>query len=772
MERLLYIMLLSLVSTSVNAQRVIGKVMNDNHQPLSFANLVLLTVSDSTFVEGTVSKEDGSFAFSSTIKRGNYLLKVSSIGYETKNIPCKSPSDMGEITLKSTSITLGDVVVKGHMPITRMKNDGMVTNVQGSVLSNYGSANDVLAKVPGVLKRENNFEVFGKGVPIIYINNRKVRDTSELEQLHSADIKSVEVINNPGSAYDASMKAVIRIQTVKKRGDGWGFNVRSDYSQSETASWLEQVDATYHHKGLDVFGTVKYDDKHLKGTSQSDITAHADTLWYQKNVYDKDIISRAILATLGFNYNFNRNHSFGARYILGNTLKAKTTTNYTSEVFADNQLFDNLNTYRLETKDDDPANQLNLYYIGKVKNWGINLDLDYFGNGYKQKVLTREISQEQTSRDVNYVNNVDNDLYAAKLLFSHPLWDGRFSFGMEYTNTDRHDDYINAEGYVPTSYSQIKENSLAGFAEYNRNIGIGKLTAGVRYEYIDFNYYKNFIRQENESRNNGDWFPNLSFNTKIGNVQTQISYTAKIKRPSYRELSNNVKYINRFTWQTGNPTLKPTTLHDITLSGVWKFFQTSVSYQIDKDAIINWGEQIEGNSSTTLVSYTNKHTLPHLSAMVFAAPKIGIWNPQFGIGIDKQWVTLKCNGKDEKFNKPTWMGQFYNTFMFHNGYMLRTDFFYQGKGNNQNHYTNNNMLIFDLSLAKAFFHRALVVELKGNDLFYKFNSNTITRLSQSEVWERGKNNTRKFTLSFRYRFNQSKSKYNGKGAGKEMKARM
>lgn len=766
-------MLLCFVAINMNAQTLKGKVTDENHQPLSFANIVLLNEKDSVFIEGTITNEDGCFVLNTIVANGGgYLLKISSVGFDPRSVPCKLPSDIGEITLKASSTVLDEVVVKGNIPVTRMKNGSMITNVQGSVLANYGSANDVLAKVPSVMKREDGFEVFGKGVPVIYINNRKMRDASELEQLHSADIKSVEVINNPGSAYDASAKAVIRIQTIKKKGDGLGGNVRTDYLQSETSSWLGQIDATYRHKGLDIFGTFKYDDKHLKGTSNSDISAYADTIWSQKNVYDKKIRTRAIQATMGFNYDFNSNHSIGARYILGNVLKSKITADYRSKILADDQPYDFLNTSRLENKDDDPMHQLNVYYLGKIKKMEIHLDLDYFGSGYRQNVFTKEVSQEQASRDVNSVNTVENDLYAAKLAFNHPLWNGVLSFGAEYTNTDRHDDYVNTEGYVPDSYSQIKEMSVAGFTEYSRNIGIGNIAAGVRYEYIAFNYYENFIRKEDESRRYGDWFPDFSFDTRIGKVQAQISYTAKIKRPSYRQLSNNVKYINRFTWQTGNPTLKPTTLHDITLSGMWKFIQASVSYQINKNDIIYWGEQIAGNSSTTLISYINKHTLPQLSAMVSAMPRIGVWNPQFGIGLNKQWLTLQCNGENVKFNKPIWMGQFNNTFMFQNGFMLRADFFYQSKGHSQNRYTNNDMLVFDVSLAKAFFNKALVVELKGSDLFYNFNNNTITQLSQSEVWERGKNNTRNVTLSLRYRFNQSKSKYKGVGAGKEMKARM
>lgn len=80
---------------------------------------------------------------------------------------------------------LNDVVVKGNLPVTRMKGDAMVTSVENSVLSRVGSASDVLTKISGITKKQDAFEVFGKGTLLIYINGRKLRDLSELEQLNS-----------------------------------------------------------------------------------------------------------------------------------------------------------------------------------------------------------------------------------------------------------------------------------------------------------------------------------------------------------------------------------------------------------------------------------------------------------------------------------------------------------------------------------------------------------------------------------------------------------
>ena len=124
--------------------------------------------------------------------------------------------------------------------------------------SKAGSASDVLGKVPGVIKERNSYEVLGKGTPLIYINGRQVRDDSELDQLNSEDIKSVEVVTNPGARYDATVTAVIRIQTIPACRR-W-FRLRSPFQLlSEPECRLDRaIECKLRHNGLDIFGIFRY----------------------------------------------------------------------------------------------------------------------------------------------------------------------------------------------------------------------------------------------------------------------------------------------------------------------------------------------------------------------------------------------------------------------------------------------------------------------------------------------------------------------------------
>ena len=183
---------MAVTSVTAMAQSITGKVMDENNSPLSFVNVVLLNA-DSTYMTGTVTDANGVFLFNE--KQSNAkLLELSSIGYADQTVVIPSTGNLGIITLNTENVMLGEVVVRANRPVTTMKGDVLVTNVAGSQLEHAGTANDVLTQVPMVLGRDGNFEVFGKGSPSIYINGREVIDLTQLSQLSSADIKSIEVI--------------------------------------------------------------------------------------------------------------------------------------------------------------------------------------------------------------------------------------------------------------------------------------------------------------------------------------------------------------------------------------------------------------------------------------------------------------------------------------------------------------------------------------------------------------------------------------------------
>lgn len=764
--RFIKVFLLALIGitlpVTLSAQTISGKLIDENSQPLSYANVVLLSLPDSAFVSGTISGEDGAFKLEATSR--NQILKISTIGYKTVYKPI-APANIGIVKLLSDAQMLGEVVVKGNIPVTRIKNDALETNVQGTVLSKAGTAEDVLAYIPGLQKKTDGFEVLGKGSPLIYINGRKLRDFAELDQLTSEEIKSVEVVRNPGARYDATVGAVVRIRTVKRQGDGFGVSLRNSYDQSQNSDFVEQADVNYRHNGLDVFGMIRFD----KTTSlQNDIleqTAFTDTIWTQKNYQHSNTNSRSIDGRIGFNYDFNDHHSIGVRYDLSKNLHTDMLTTFDSEIQADGLPYDILHSTTVANAKSQPEHQLNIYYAGQIGKGELTWDADYYRNAYTQYSLNAEDSQDHEDRTVTSDNKVDNQLVATKASYTHPLWRGSISVGGEYTYTDRHDDYVNQEGYVPTNYTRIREQNLAAYAQYSHPLPFGQANIGLRYEHVDFDYFENGTFVSGQSRVYDNVFPNASVSGQIGKVQFQVGYAAKTQRPNYSQLRNNITYVNRFTWQTGNPLLKPSVTHDVTAVGVWRFFQAMVSYKMVQDYILYWGTQVENQSATTLINYVNHDRLPSLTVMLAASPTIGIWNLNASAIMMKQWFSLDAAGQKRTYNNPLFIGSLNNTFTLPAGFLLTADFSYQSCGQVQNITLKRPQYTLNIGLRKSFLNDALSIEARANDLLLGCKQEALLYMESAQMKDLSWSDTRSFSLTVRYKFNAAKSKYKGTGAG-------
>lgn len=423
--------MLSLLLTTAHtlAQNINGRLVDNDRQPVEFANVVLFALPESAFVQGTISAADGTFQLPSDGK-SERLLRISSIGYTTiyKKF---TAGNVGDISLSFDTQVLSEVVVKASLPATRLRGDALVTNVQAGVLAKAGSATDVLGKIPGIMQTEKNaFEVFGKGAPLIYINGRQVRDASELESLRSEDIKEVELITNPGAKYDSTVKAVIRIKTLQRRGDGFGFNLRSTWYQWDQTDLIEEVRMNYRHNGLDVFGAFRYDYNESYRDGQLVQTIYADETWMQKNhIVEYKRRFGNYRGEVGLNYQINDDHSVGTRYTCDASPSSHSQMGIVSDIMRSGQLYDQMDNNVYNHREPETSHRLNAYYNGKVGELEIDFNADYFSNGQEVTGLTVEESKNYEDREVNSMGTVKNSLAAAKLVLSYPVLGGNVSWG-------------------------------------------------------------------------------------------------------------------------------------------------------------------------------------------------------------------------------------------------------------------------------------------------------------------------------------------------------
>lgn len=767
MKRLFALCFLCAASAlSICAQNITGRVIDETDSPLAYANIILQRA-DSTYIEGAVADTAGIFVLAAHPEAAR--VQVTFIGYETEY---RALNDVDQIRLTPDTEVLGKAVVRATLPKTEVKGDALVTKIENSVLAQSGSATDVLEKLPGVTLKDEAFEVFGKGTPLIFVNGRQIRDNAELEQLNSNEIKSVEVVMNPGSRYDASVRSVIRIQTVRKQGEGFSFDLRSTVYQCENTDLIETVNMNYRYKGLDVFGSLNYTRSDWFQKSNIIETLQGSQLLKvdQKVVFSG--LSNTLSPTIGINYQLNENHSIGLRYRPDYLISGKSGNHGLSDVTLDGVIDDVSETKADGYTEPKVDHQLNFYYNGTVGKLNIDLNADILDGKYSEIKRFDEYSDIQEDRVLNTANYITNKLYASKLIFTYPIAKGSLSAGTEYTYTYRTDDYTNPEGYVASSNTTIQEDNVNVFLDFVYPFSFGSFSAGIRYEHMAFNYYQDDAYQTDRSRKYDNVYPNISFDAYAGDFQFMLSYAVKTQRPTYHQLRNSVIYLNRYSVDVGNPYLQPETMHDLTFTTVWKYIQVGASFQHTRNAILQPGFPMDGNDKVIMTKTVNlEQGFPTLVAYISANPTISFWSPWLGASIEKQWLTIDYDSFKINCNKPVVQLEFGNTFSLGKGFTISADYTYTTSG----YWRDFNIISpahkVDVSVRKSFFNDALSIELRGHDLL-QAKDDVLMQTQVYSIFQDYIRDTRKASLTIRYRFNSTRSKYKGTGAGEQQKSRM
>ena len=769
MKRNFYTLMMALLAVmTATAQTFTGRVVDDKHAPVPFANVVLLNASDSAFVAGTTTGDDGSFNI--TGNTGKPILKISCLGYKTRVLDAIA-SNMGTITLEPETTLLGEVVVKAQRPAFKLTAEGLRTEVENTLLSKVGTARAVLENLPGVQRKKDGLEVFGKGAPLIYINGRKLQNQTELEQLSSEDIQSVELITSPGAKYDATVESVILIKTKRPQGEGFSFNTQASYYVGKGPDLALGLNWNYRHMGLDVFGSVWYNDE--KRTENDDFTfdVMADTAWCMNEHSDINYHSNSIYTAVGMNYIFNDRHSMGFKYDTKAYFLQRTRGTFTADVVANGAFYDHLeNGIHMNTKSNMP-HTFNAYYNGRVGKTAIDFNTDYVFYKDRKSQLNDEVSQQWESRTVTSTSVIRNQLWAAKLVLSWPLWGGNLQVGTEYDNTRRNDDYINPEQVVPTSYTEQKERNYIFFAEYAHPLPFGQLKAGLRNENVASDYYSQGKLMAEQSRNYHHFFPSVGLTARAGNVQLMLNYAMKIKRPNYWQLRGSVTYANRFTWDSGNPLLKPTINNEVSFMAIYKWINLMVGYKHDRDVIINVAHEVPGSEATTLMSNENVDHEDAMRVMLTFSPRWEFYQPSLTLGVLKEWVKIPSPIGCISPKNPIWIAEFNNNFQIMPSLTANVNFSFTSSGDMQNVTLTKPNYRLNIGATKTFLNDRLSIRITGYNLLgaqehYKLNYG-LRMMRQTQ-----RRDTREVELTVRYKFNAAQSKYKGTGAGASEKERL
>lgn len=762
----------ALLAHSVAAQTVTGRVVDGGGQPLPYTNVVALSLPDSAFVSGVMTSDDGTFTLDT--KGEGRLLRFSSLGYKT--VYADRKEDMGTVRLDAMSQVLGEVVVKSDLPKTRLKGEGMVTGVSGTLLEHAGTIERLLDRIPNVSARNGKIEVFGRGTPEMYINGRKVRDNSELDRLSADNIKDVEVITNPGARYDASVTSVIRITTKKAVGDGFSLDNRL-FGELNDYGYLvgeDNLNMNYRTGGLDVGATLRASKWASPDPKTVEQITHLEDTWRQRSEIDQVYKNEYLYARLAVSYMFNQNHSVGisARY---NRRPWGKPSGYLESTFTQNGTLTERLRSDYTTSLQSTTLQGNAYYTGKIGQWGIDFNTDWMYTKSNSMMNTvenyTETGQPTEHNDVTTNTVPRSNLIASRLVLTAPLFGGELSFGGEYSYSLRKSVYtVMPKGIIDDDRSRTEEGLATAFVEYARQFGPVSAQLGLRYEDVNFDYYEDGKRIAEQSKAYGDWFPSVALSAMFGKVGLQLGYSADIRRPSYNQLRSNINYDNRYTYEGGNPFLVPTKSHNVNFAASYKWLMFSAGYSHIIDPILQHSETYNGDPAVALFRQVNGEAYDNVYASLNLRPKFGIWHPSLMLGVQKQWFKMAVHGHNPLDNPMA-------TFRFDNTVETKwceisLNMRCNTTGAEENNYMRKPTFRADLSLYKSFLKDKLTLSLYVSDLFKTDKTSVVTYYGtmRESIYE--PKAMRDINLTVRYKFNTSRSKYKGTGAGAGQKSRL
>ena len=770
-------------------QKVIGRVIDEQGHPIEYANISLLRTTpkdyfetnstyvnrqgnvetDGAFINGGVSNENGDFVI--PCKARQVILKVSYIGYKTvtRNI---SVGHIGTITLQPETYMVKGVEIKGEIPQYKTAQGGLTVDVQHSILHDVGTADDLLSMMPLVKNINGKYEVLAKGEPEIYINNKKVRNPIELKQLKSADIKSVDVITSPGARYNAEVNAVIRIKTLKAQGDGLSLMVTNDTWKNNKWNNYDDLTLKYRTGGLEVSANVALDNGHYSNDQDLYQELHIKKDFF--NVH-ADLPVRNSWTELkykaGLSYDFNTNHSIGLSFssqkIFYEGFKSDMKQHYLK-----NGAFDG--NVRLTTdisEKDKPVWELNGYYVGKAGKLGIDLNTTVLRRESEKNNKQVELSERYLNRTITTLTNEDRRMVAGKLVLTYPVWKGELSGGSEVTSTKSYGHNVNQEGIIPETDNEMEEKNIAGFAEYEFQLGQWRLNAGLRFEHVKADYYSFGEWQQEPSRTYNDWFPNLSAIWQKDKWSAQLSYSKRITRPPYSMLTSMIIYDSRMFYEGGNPLLRPSVRKSIDLNLTYSWLTFVAGFTRENDLFTHIGRVYDEDREIAIFQPVNFDHQDRVYATLVASPKLDFWQPNLTLHYYQQIFDAEAYGAPKKLNKPEFSFDLKNWFVINPTMKALVHTNYSGSNHWAFMYRGSNFAV-NARLQKSFFKERLSCTLYANDIFRTSKTKMTTYyaigLTDQDVYSY----TQCVGLTLSYNFNASRSKYKGTGAGNAEKSRL
>jgi len=648
MKNILMVIALFSVQSMLAQISVTGSILDDENEPIPFANIAIFEANDSKLVKGVISDDEGNFEITLEEKKA-YILKVSFLGFEEFEYNFSGSIDLENIILKPLAEQLSSVVVTVQKPLIQRQQDKLIVNVEGSTVSLGNSTLEILEKSPGIIvDRDGNLSLSGRNGVRVFLDGKDLRIQGDelaslLRSMPSSNIEKIEIITNPSAKYEAQGNAGI-VNIVTKKGKLYGTNGSLTLTPGYGRYFRWENSFNINHRGekFNIYGqySLAKRTQWMKiNIDRAFLDENDNIISFYKlnNLFDLPIEVHS--PRFGVDFQPNKNTSFGV-------VISSVINNSGSKAINKNKQYDgngNLISNRLtDTNTESKWRQLmtNFNIRHEFKNKSI-LDFDFDLAKYKN---SSDQSYESSIFTPNgEVSNVELltgdvegylDLYGFSLDYELPISDkNKFEAGWKNTwvKTDNDLLYFNTVDGNTTQNNQLTnrfvyDEAIYGlYATYSINKEKYNVQIGLRGEYsvISGNQVTT-----NETFDNDyfELFPSATFNYSLNeNNVLGFSLSRRIDRPSYGQLNPFRFFVDTNSFRIGNPFLKPqfTWLSEInyTLKNKY-YFAFSYGYTIDN---LNAGILQDGDEQSIVVKPINIESLNSF-AFTFSAPfKLAPW---------------------------------------------------------------------------------------------------------------------------------------------------
>ncbi|MCR5606054.1 MAG: TonB-dependent receptor [Treponema sp.] len=719
-------------------------------------------MADSSLVTGGVTDANGVFSCNLN-SNDKVFFRISSIGYETKFVAIPMTDT---IRMSSLNKELSEVSVKGKRRFVKPIPKGIQVSLDNNPISKLPSILDAIKQMPLIDASTGSVSVLGKGTPIYYIDNRRVRDMNELTVLSPEEVKSVDIITRPGAKYPSDVTSVIIIHR-KKKVPHTAAIVNMKGELAEVLSGSTNADFSYlNGNGLGFFAGAGYSNNgyEQERTYQEDFNNnkfHTKT----NGVYNGRTKSHNF--KFGSSFDFENGNSVGARYEYGKTPDTHFDANSITRTNAIAN-FDSIGSYYGNNGNSD-RHYVNAYSdisFGKNNCYKWTTDADYISGKSGTESFTNE-NNGTPLRAISNGSSTNYSLIAGKTNMDWTLGQLVLTFGASVSHT-KNEMSFNGEttdGSMPFQSSIDKEtqNLYAGYAEFYWNINSHwMLNGGIRYESTSFEYLQNQKKIEHQSKTFNDFLPNIGFTYMVDNISMGLNYSTNVLRPSYNKLNNNYQYVSPTSWEIGNPLLKSSIHRTLEYSFMWK--QSAFGAMFERnERMMN---SVYTYDKTKGVNIRQEKNLPNFNSFTIYAShnmNIGLWHPTIQGALYIQ--DYKYGTDRKKYDKP--LGQLYlnNRFDLPYGIYAYLGGSWMSKGNQGVYYQLGYTTLY-AQLNKTV--KQWSFTLLYNDLLNCYKQENIVETNGVRYYTHRKGASRLISLSVTYKFNKKRN-FKGKGAaGKEL----